>query len=378
MTPLLYFVQKELRQVFRDRAMLRIIFGVPILQLFIFAYAANLDLKNVRLAVLDDDVSRASRRVVEALLESDVFIMGPRAADGKDLEKFLVRGKADMSLWIPSGFERDLLKAETAAVGVAVDGTNSVLAGRASGYAAEIINRELSRARAEGEAPAYGSVTSGPPGGGITAVTRFFYNPELKSRLYMVPGILVMLITVISTMLTSMAVVREREMGTLEQLLVTPLTPAQHIAGKTIPFVIITFADFIIATAVALAWFRIPFEGSVPLLVVGAAAYLLVTLGVGLLASTVSSTQQQAMFTVWFFLVFGIMTSGFFFPVENMPNWSLWLPAINPLRYMMDIIRGVFLKGAGFRDMGLELLILVVMGIGVFSAAILRFQKRIA
>jgi ABC-2 type transport system permease protein len=172
--------------------------------------------------------------------------------------------------------------------------------------------------------------------------------------------------------------VREREMGTLEQLLVTPLTPAQHIAGKTIPFVIITFADFIIATVIAILWFRLPFEGSVPLLVAGAAAYLLVTLGVGLLASTVSSTQQQAMFTVWFFLVFGIMTSGFFFPVDNMPDWSKWLPAINPLRYMMDIIRGVFLKGAGFRDMGYELLILVVMGIGVFSAAILRFQKRIA
>jgi ABC-2 type transport system permease protein len=378
MTPLLYFVQKELRQVFRDRAMLRIIFGVPIIQLFIFAYAANLDLKNVRLAVLDEDASRPSRRLVEALVESDVFVTGPAAARPEDLQSFLVHDKADVSLWIPRGFEHDLLKSHTAEVGIAVDGQNSALAGRAAGYASAIVARELSRAAAEGDATAYAARGGASPRGGITAVTRFFYNPQLESRLYMVPGILVLLITVISTMLTSMAVVREREMGTLEQLLVTPLTPAQHIAGKTIPFVIITFADFIIATVVAITWFRLPFLGSVPLLIVGAAAYLLVTLGVGLLASTVSSTQQQAMFTVWFFLVFGIMTSGFFFPVDNMPAWSQWLPAINPLRYMMDIIRGVFLKGAGFRDMGLELAILLIMGVGVFSAAILRFQKRIA
>jgi ABC-2 type transport system permease protein len=378
MTPLLYFVQKELRQVFRDRAMLRIIFGVPIIQLFVFAYAANLDLKNVRLAVLDEDASRASRRLVEALVESDVFVKGPAASRPEDLQRFLVHDEADVSLWIPRGFERDLLTPGTAEVGVAVDGQNSPLAGRAAGYAAAIVTREMSRAASEGDAPAYASPGGAAAGGGITAVTRFFYNPELESRIYMVPGILVVLITVISTMLTSMAVVRERELGTLEQLLVTPLTPAQHIAGKTIPFVIITFADFIIASIVAITWFRLPFLGSVPLLIVGAAAYLLVTLGVGLLASTVSSTQQQAMFTVWFFLVFGIMTSGFFFPVDNMPAWSQWLPAINPLRYMMDIIRGVFLKGAGFRDMGLELLILVIMGVGVFSAAILRFQKRIA
>lgn len=364
MQALLYLIQKEFRQIGRDHTMLRIIFLVPILQLFVFAYAANTDLRNVRLAVLDEDQSRASRELVEAFTRSDVFIPGPLAENPRELESFLTREEANLALWIPENFARDLAAKRPTSVGIAVDGQNATLAGRTAGYAQAIVSEEAAR----------GAVRPPP---GIRAITRFLYNPELESRYYMIPGIVVLLITVVSAFLTGVAVVREKEIGTLEQLLVTPITPVQFVAGKTIPFAIIAFFELTFATTIAVLWFHLPLRGSVPLLAAGSAAYLLVTLGIGLLASTVSSTQQQAMFTVWFFLVFGILMSGFFFPIENMPDWAQAITIVDPLRYMMDLVRGVFLKGAGFADLWIDLLVLAGMGLAVFSAAMLRFRKRL-
>jgi len=375
----LIFVRKELRQVFRDAAMLRIIFVVPIIQLVIFAYATNTDLRNVRLAVLDEDHTEASRRVAAAIEATREFVPGPVPADGGELEDLLLHGRAELAVRIPRGFERDLLLGRRPAVGVSVDGTNSSRAGRAAGYANAIIVQEVARWLAESSpAGAVPAGTRAAPGGGgrVEGVTRFFYNPELESRLYMVPAILVLLTTVISALLTGMSVVREKEIGTLEQLQVSPLKPAQIIAGKTIPFALIAFGELCLATMLAVAWFRLPITGSLPVLALGAGVYLLVALGVGLLASTVSSTQQQAMFSVWFFLVFGILMSGFFYPIENMPAWAQELTRINPLRYMMNIVRGVFLKGAGFADLRHDLMMLTILGLAVFSAAVLRFRKR--
>ena len=369
MRGILYFVQKEFRQVFRDRAMLRIIFVVPLLQLFVFAYATNTDLRRVRVAVLDEDRSGASRRLADAFPATQEFVPGPRARDVRELESFLRRGAADLALHIPRDYERDLLLGRVPAVGLTVDGTNSSLAGRATGYATTIVRREAARWRAEASPAAGGRVP-------IEAVTRFFYNPELESRYYMVPAILVLLVTVISALLTGMSVVREKEIGTLEQLQVSPLKPAQIIAGKTIPYAVIAFFELALATTIAVFAFRLPLAGSLPVFALGAAVYLLVTLGIGLLASTVSSTQQQAMFAVWFFLVFGILMSGFFYPIDNMPAWARELTRVNPLRYMMNIVRGVFLKGAGFADLRQDLAVLAGLGLTVFSAAVLRFRKR--
>jgi ABC-2 type transport system permease protein len=370
---ILVFIRKEFRQVFRDHAMVRIIFLVPTVQLFVFAYATNTDLRNVRVAVLDEDHSAASRHVVAALEATREFVPGPVARDGGELEAFLLHGDAEVALWVPRRFERDLLTGRSPALGLTVDGTNSSRAGRAAGYADAIVRREAARWLTES------SPGAAPPGAGgarLEGVTRFFYNPELESRRYMVPAILVLLITVTSALLTGMSVVREKEIGTLEQLQVSPLRPAQIIAGKTIPFAVIAFVELGLSTALAVVWFHLPITGPLAVLVLGAAVYLLVTLGVGLLASTVSRTQQQAMFAVWFFLVFGILMSGFFYPIENMPAWARELTRINPLRYMMNIVRGVFLKGAGLADLGRDLAMLTALGALVFAGAALRFRKR--
>jgi ABC-2 type transport system permease protein len=368
-------VRKEFRQIFRDPGMLRIIFAVPLVQLLVFSYAANTDLHNVPVSALDQDQTVASRRLVDSFFHCDVFVPGPTAHDPKELRELLANESARVTLWIPKGFTEDLAEGKTPQVGITVDGQNSSVAGRASGYAQIIVARETQRMLRERGFEPKGT----PPGAAqVSGITRFFYNPQLESRFYMVPGILVLLITVISSLLTGMAVVREKEIGTLEQLLVSPLRPFQLVAGKTIPFVVVSFFEFCFAGVVAVLWFHLPLEGSIPLLALSAMAYLLVTLGVGLLASTLSQTQQQAMLTVWFFLVFGILMSGFFYPVENMPQWAQWISAADPVRYIMNIVRGIFLKGAGFLDLWRGPAILTGIGLFVFGSAAQRFEKRLS
>ncbi|MBD3336133.1 MAG: ABC transporter permease subunit [Candidatus Eisenbacteria bacterium] len=382
MQPIAYLIRKEFRQVFRNRDMLRVIFLVPLVQLFIFSYAANTDLQNVRVSVLDQDQTSHSRRIIEAFRQSDVYVPGAQVERPEDLQRQIRRGRADLTLWIPRGFARDLAAARPAALSVMVDGQHSNLAGRAGGYARALLLRETARIRSAEATADGGGARRGASGhagsAGIVKQERFFYNPELKSRIYMVPGIVVILITVVSALLTGLAVVREKEIGTLEQIMVSPVTPAQLIAGKTIPFAIIAFGELIFATAVAVLWFDLPLRGSWVLLAAGAAIYLLVTLGIGLLASTLSATQQQAMFTVWFVLVFGILMSGFFYPLESMPIWAQRLTWINPLRFMMNIVRGIFLKGSQFSDLWRDFAVLTAMGTAAFSIAVLRFSKRLA
>lgn len=369
--PIATVIRKEFRQIFRDPALMRIVLFVPLIQLFIFGYAANTDLHNVRVGILDEDGSRASRDLARACFSSDVFVPGPSARSAAALPRLLMQDEADLTLHIPPGYAESLAQHRPLPVGILVDGRNSSLAGRAAGYANAILARETERPLTE-ELPG-GSVSQGR----VHSVRRFFYNPELRSRFYMVPGIVVLIITIISALLTGMAVVREREIGTLEQLMVSPLTPWQLIAGKTLPFAMIGFVDLAVATLLAVLWFRLPFVGS-PFLLGGCAlVYLLVTLGIGLLASTLSATQQQAMFTLWFFLVFGILMSGFFFPLENMPPILRALTYANPLRYMMTIVRGIFLRGAGFLDLWPQLAALLLLGTLTFTTAVLRFQKRL-
>jgi ABC-type multidrug transport system permease subunit len=432
------------------------IFVMPLVQLFVFSYAANTDLRNVSVSFLDQDHTAESRRLIDAFVQSDVFVEGPTAGSPAELRKFLDEGEARLTVWIPQGFAEELARGEASPIGITVDGQNSSVAGRAAGYAQIIAGREGARlaqagiggAAGVGTGGGVGAETGGGAGAGtgggagvgtgggagvgtgggagvgvgegagaetgggagagigegagtgtgggagagigegvgtkpgqgarVTGVTRFLYNPELESRNFMIPGILVLLITVISALLTGMAVVREKEIGTLEQLLVSPLKPWEIIVGKTLPFVVIAYFELAFAGTVAILWFHLPLEGSIVLLGVSAMAYLLVTLGVGLLASTLSQTQQQAMLTVWFFLVFGILMSGFFYPVENMPTWAQWISAADPVRYIMNIVRGIFLKGAGFSDLWRDITILAGMGLLVFGTAAQRFQKRLS
>ncbi len=363
-------VRKEFKQLRRDTALLRVVFALPIFQLLVLSYALNNDLRNVRVATLDEDRTALSRAVLDAFAASDVFVSGPAARDGDELEALLRAGACDLAVRVPAGFERDALAGRAPSLGIDVDGTNSSLAGRGAGYAGAIVMRKAERfAAAQAGAVPAASVPR------VATVVRFLYNPELESRLFMVPGVIVMLVTIISALATGMAVVREKELGTLDQVLVTPLTPLQYVVGKTLPFGLIALFDLTLATLFARLWFHVPMLGSPWVLLLGVLAYLLVTLGLGLLASAASNTQQQAMFTVWFFLVFAIMLSGFFFPVDNMPEWARWLTRINPMRYFMDIVRGVLLRGAGLADLRGELLTLLGMGVAAFGGAVLAFRR---
>lgn len=372
--PLRYLVQKEFRQLSRDAGMLRIVFIMPLLQLFLFGYAVTTDLKYVRLAVLDEDHTVESRDLARAFFTSDLFQRTEHPRSPKELQEFLLFGDADMTLWIREGFGRQAAGLDNATVGIAVDGQNSSTAGRALGYAEAIIRQEAQKVLADWRL----SHPNAPRMARIEPVTRFYFNPELESRYYMIPGIVVLILTVVSAMLTGMAVVKEKEIGTLEQLMVTPLTPFQLIVGKTVPFVALAFFELTFATTIAVLWFKLPLVGSIALLAASAMIFLLVTLGVGLLVSTISHTQQQAMFTVWFFLVFGILTSGFFYPLENMPRWIQVLTYVNPLRYFVAVIRGIFLKGSGIADLYPHLLPLAALGVVTFSVAVLRFRKTIS
>lgn len=270
MQPILYLIQKEFRQIFRDSMMVRILFVMPMLQLFLFGYAVNNDLRNVRVAVLDQDHSRESRRLVDSFYASNLFIPGPVVNDSGDLEQSLLKGTADITLWIPEGYSRDLLSGKTAQVEIDVDAKNSNLAGRAAGYASAILRQESERFR---DARILARPVLKQKVREIRPVTRFFYNPELETRFYMIPGIVVLVVTVISGMLTGMAVVREQEIGTLEQLMVTPITPLQLIIGKTVPFMILSFVELGFAATVAVVWFKLTLVGSVPLLLLSAFLY---------------------------------------------------------------------------------------------------------
>jgi len=370
-----FLVEKEFRQVFRDKAMLRMLFFMPIIQLFLFGYAVQTDIKYIRLATLDYDRTPDSRRLIESFYAGGYFVPAEPVFTPADIELTIVEGKADVAIWIPKGYTESLIRNEPAQVGVVVDGQNSSIAGRARGYAEAIIRREAFRRMDElrSQYPQLDAQSRR-----VESIARFYYNPELESRFYMIPGIVVLIILVISGMMTGMAVVREKEIGTLEQLLVTPLTGVQIILGKTIPFVILSFVELTFAATIATLYFKLPFEGSVWLLALTSFVFLLVTLGTGLLASTVSSTQQQAMFTVWFILVFGIIMSGFFYPVENMPRSVRMLTYLNPLRYFIAIVRGIFLKGVAFPDIIHNLIPMFLIGVSVFLFAVLRFRKRVS
>ena len=363
-------VRKEFRQLRRDPALLRLVLLLPIVQLLVMSYALSNDLHNLRVSVLDEDRTPLSRSLAEAFPHGDLFVAGPAPTDPDDLARLLREHDCDLALHIPAGFAREVGAGRSPALGLAVDGSNSSVGGRGAGYAEALLAREAARLAAEASPR-----TAGTGGLAVTPVVRYFYNPELESRLYMVPGVIVVLVTIISALVTGLAVVREKELGTLEQLRVTPLSPLQIVAGKTIPFALIALADLVLATAFAFVWFHVPLAGAPWALLLGVLAYLLVTLGAGLLASAVSGTQQQAVFTVWFFLVFAIMLSGFFFPVQNMPDWARTLTWLNPMRFFMAIVRGVLLRGAGVADLGRELLVLLAMGLGAFGGAVALFRR---
>ncbi len=356
-------VRKEFIQVFRDPVMLRLIFVAPLIQLFILGYAVNFDVKLIPTALYDFDHSQLSRELARAFSIGEYFVVEKPMLPLQRIEDGFRRDRYRVALVIPEDFSSKIESGEQSAVGFWVDGTNANSAGIAIGYAGNII-QGFNESHLPLEVP-------------VEMRQKVLYNPEGKTIYFMVPGIVATLLTTITVMLTSMAIVREREAGTLEQVMVSPISTQAFILGKTIPFAILGFAEISVALALGTVWFKIPFVGSKALLYGLAMIYLLTTLGVGLFISTLCRTQQQAMFFGWFFTLFAILTSGFVTPIENMPRIVQHITLANPLRYFMKIVRGIMMKGAGATDLYPEIIAMIIFGIIIFTSASLTFTKRL-
>lgn len=357
-------IRKEFLQILRDPRMRGVIFAAPVLQLVVFGYAVSTDVRATRLWVVDHDRTAESRAVVEALTAGDWFRLAGTSADTRDIARALDGGSAVAGLEIPPGFSRDL-RAGEASVQLLIDGSNSNVATVARGYAERILTEH-----------ALGTVDAAvrPP---VDLRQRAWYNEELASRNYNVPAVAGLLTFLISLLLTSLAVVREREVGTLEQLMVTPIRPWELILGKSIPFAIISLFDLALVTIIGIAWFDIPFRGSIWLLGLGSLPYLICGLGIGLLISTVSSTQQEAFMTTFLVFLPTILLAGFMFPIRSMPEVFQWITLVNPLRHYIAVVRGIFLKGAGLEALWPKIAALLVIGVTVFAVAAQRFEKRV-
>lgn len=374
---ILHITRKEFIQAFRDPRMFAIIFIAPIFQLFLFGYAVTTDVRNITVAVMDLDRTVASRELARSIFNSGYFTNQGAVNSDEELAAALVDGTADLVLVFPEGFADDLSRGETAPLQVLIDGSESNSAGVGVGYLGKIL-ATCTQAEIEVRLSRLVSRTGldRKPTPALNAETRFRYNPELKSSFYMVPGVLAMILLIITMMLTSLAITREREIGTMEQLVVTPIKPWQLLAGKMIPFAIIGMIDMTLILLVAAGHFRLPMVGSVALLYFAALIFLFTTLGLGLLISTVSQTQQQAIFVSLMVMMPSILLSGLMFPIANMPEAIQWLTYANPLRYFLVIVRGVILKGNTLSVLAPQFYMLFALGALVFALAVARFQKR--
>jgi ABC-2 type transport system permease protein len=368
-------LRKEFRSVFRDPRMRMVILGLPVLQTLIFGYAVTLDVRHVRLAVIDRDNTPASRALVARFTGSAYFDAIASTQSEAVARRLVDEAQAAAILQINAGYEASLRGGRTAPVQLIVDGSDSNTARfvvNYSGLIAATANTQLVLDQALRQA---GRTV---PVGRVDLQPRAWFNADLESRNYYVPGIIAMLVMLVSLMLTSMAIVREKEAGTIEQIMVTPIRPVEFILGKCAPFAAIGFLNVCMVAAVGLFWFDIPFRGSFPLLLLGTALFLLSTLGIGLFISTISETQQQAMMTTFFFFFPAMLFSGFIFPIANMPPVIQWLSLVDPLRYILVIIRSVFLKGVGFDVLWPQMAALLALGLAVLTFAVKRFHKTLS
>lgn len=366
---------KEFIQIFRDPRMKGVIFLMPIIQLLVFGYAVTTDVKHVATAVYDLDNSVASRELIARFVASEYFEITAYAKNPKHVRELIDRGDVRAVLQMNKGFEDDLRVGRTAILQLIVDGTDSNTAGIVLNYSAKITGEFSQKILATRFSRLKGLALKPAT---VKLQTRAWFNENLESRNFYVPGVIAIIVMLITLMLTSMAVVREKEIGTMEQIMVTPITPTEFILGKTIPFALIGFADVVLITALGVFWFDVPIRGSLIMLFAATALYLMTTLGVGLLISTVSETQQQAMMSTFFFYFPAVLLSGFMFPIANMPAMIQWLTYLNPLRYFLVIVRGIFLKGVGPAVLWPQMAALAVMGVVTLWLASRRFQKTLA
>ena len=370
---------KEFTQLFRDIKMRIFIVVPPIIMLIVFGYAATTDVKAIGMAVLDENLDAVSRGLVERFVSSGYFLPVAYLRSEKDLAPLIDSGEVEVYLHLERGFSQKIKTGRDASVQIIIDGTDSNRAAVIVSYVNEIVNT-LSR-EALGNRITTLVMNRSLQGMRFKKMVelkeRVVFNPDLVSRNYFLPGVIGLLISLITVMLTSMSIVKERETGTIEQIIVSPIKPLELVLGKTVPFVIIGFVDIVIITIIAIAWFGVPFHGSFLFLLFSGFLYILSNIAIGLFISTVSKTQQQAMLS--FFLIFmpAILLSGFIFPIYSMPDIIQLITYLNPLRYFISVIRGVFLKGVGFAALWKDLLGLLIIGVSLIVLSTRWFSKRL-
>lgn len=366
-------VRKEFYQVRRDKRMLAVSIIAPLLQIIVLGYAATTDIKYTDMVLCDMDRTPVSREFVRSFTNSHYFIHRYSVDVLTEIDRMIDEGKASMALVIPPGFGSDLLGRKSPQVQVILDGTDANSANVLLTYATQIVG-----SYSQGVATEYTIARTGTRVARVLPEPRVWFNPDLKSSNFMVPGVVALILMIITMTLTSLAIVKEKEIGTLEQLMVTPIKPYQLILGKLLPFVIIGFIDVSIALAVARYWFGVPLVGSIVLLFGLSALFILTTLGLGLFISTIARSQQQAMLIAQFFFFMPFMfLSGFAFPIATMPVVIQWITHLIPLRYFLEIVRGLFLKGAGVAELWPQALALFIFGVAILSLSVVRFRRKL-
>ncbi len=367
----LAITRKEFLHIVRDPRTLAVMFLIPIIQLLLMGYAASTDVKHLSTAVWDQDRTATSRKLTEAYRASGYFDITQYVENEEELAWAMDKGDVRAGLLIPAGYEWSLQRGEKVEVGFVVDGSDPAVASTA-----------LSAAQGVGQAQSVevveqalgGRLESAP---GIDVQTRVWYNPSMKSANFMVPGLIGLILSLLTMLLTAMAIVREREQGTLEQLIVTPIQPLELIVGKVVPYVLIAFWDLLEILFIGVWWFGVPIHGSVPLLLALSGVFLATSLGLGILISTVSKTQQEAMLLTFFILLPSIFLSGYFYPVDAMPVFLQHVSKIVPLTYVLIIVRSIVLKGVGFEILAGEVASLAAFGVVVMLLSAGRFKKRL-
>jgi len=367
-------IRKEFIQILRDPRTLALILVIPIMQLFLLGYAATNDVRNVRMAVFDQDRGVAARQFLDAFRAADYFRITYDVDSEDELRSLIDSGEARVGLIIPPDYSSRVQGGETASVAFILDGSDptgaqtALSAARLIGqaHATRILEERLAR---QGQP----SVLQQP----VEVLTQVWYNPDMISAYYIIPGVIGMILFALTSILTATAVVRERERGTIEQLIVTPIRPVELVIGKILPYVILAFLNMLEVLTIGHYWFGVPVRGNLALILALSGLFLLTSLGIGLLASTFANTQQEAMLIVWMTLLPALFLSGFFFPLEAMPKILQWISLILPLRYYLVIIRSLLLKDIGVAALQKEIIALAIFGFALMTAASLRFRKRL-
>lgn len=372
MKTILFIIQKEFKQIFRNKGMLPVIFVLPLMQLLILSNAASFEIKNIKFSYIDNDHSATSRELISKFQASKYFNIIESFSSKKEADFQMQTGKVDVILEIPNHFERGLITENNTNLSVSINAIDGAAAGVESVYISQIINGFNQKIQTQ--LYQYNEASYVQPVN-IVTIPSFWYNNTLNYKTFMVPGILVLLVTMITLFLSSMNIVREKEIGTLEQINVTPIRKYQFIIGKLFPFWVLGLVILTVGLIIAKVIFNVPILGNIGLIYGFTSVYLLVILGIGLIISNYSDTQQQAMFVAWFFTVIFILMSGLFTPIESMPQWAQNLTLLNPIRYFVEIIRMVMLKGATFSDISRPFFIVVGYAFVLNGIAVWSYKK---